>query len=65
MNERTDGGVNIQDKVRSISESISLLMKSAGIRPDADSAVLILLILCLYKNEADLKLILALGYILL
>lgn len=57
--------VNIQDTIRSVSENFSSVLESGGIRISPDTLLILLIILCLYKNESDLKLILALGYILI
>lgn len=61
---QTYHGGNLMNTGFSVSEIFKSLLGEAG-KLDTDSLLILLMLFTLYKNKADIKLLVALGYILL
>ncbi len=57
-------GGNLMNTGFSVSEILKSILGEAG-KLDTDSLLILLMLFTLYKNKADIKLLVALGYILL
>lgn len=57
-------GINLMNPGFSVSEIFKSILGEAG-KLDTDSLLILLMLFTLYKNKADIKLLIALGYILL